>query len=631
MADKAGEPSGLNQSRSEERPPPVRAASIVRSLAPDVPAKTDTLDFRPYVDAVADFLLDPDTRAPLTLSIEGAWGTGKTSFMLQLEKRLRQAKQTVVSFSAWRHDKEESLWAAFVLSFLEQLAQERGFIGRSWCAWKLFKLRRGIKWVPAFLLLTFQVVLGTVIGVTVAYLWLSGVFTVCDLVSGEYGRTVIQVLSRVFGWGVVVAGVYIVLARFYKLVGNPLRSCLRKGLKGIYYAERIAFIERLHRDFSKIVDVYAPGQKVIVFIDDLDRCAVPRAADLMQAINLLISGKGNLVFIVGLDRDKVAAALAAKYADVLDYLPVLPRADDDRRLVGMQLGHEFIEKFVQLRFLLPSARVEHVDRFLDGLLEASAGGPAPTVSWRRARAVLYRIGSVFLSDDTLERLGIAPRARHDQQGGTSLDQPVGLPEAATAAEGAKQPVLHRRLDLRCGRDVGQVVREAARMVFPVVQGNPRRLKHFVNTFRLWLYIAHRTGLCDDIPSEEVTGIEPEQLAKYLAIVLRWPDLVSELEGSPDMLDRLDASSRGTKGAGPKSRDEGRWFEDRQLLALLRYKEGPPERASCFSMASVSVERLRAALPPVPTAPVEPAETEAETAGTVAAGPRREVEPVSGRL
>jgi predicted KAP-like P-loop ATPase len=49
----------------------------------DQPAKNDTLGFKPYVKAIADFLTDTFTEPPLTISIEGQWESGKSSFMLQ--------------------------------------------------------------------------------------------------------------------------------------------------------------------------------------------------------------------------------------------------------------------------------------------------------------------------------------------------------------------------------------------------------------------------------------------------------------------------------------------------------------------------------------------------------------------
>lgn len=62
--------------------------SINASHLSDPATNRDTLNFTPYVHAVAEFLNHSRTRPPLTLSIEGEWGSGKSSFMLQLMDRL---------------------------------------------------------------------------------------------------------------------------------------------------------------------------------------------------------------------------------------------------------------------------------------------------------------------------------------------------------------------------------------------------------------------------------------------------------------------------------------------------------------------------------------------------------------
>jgi DNA-binding response OmpR family regulator len=150
--------------------------SILFASARDQPTKEDHLGFEPYVWAIAEFLASPDTKPPLTLSIEGDWGSGKSSFMLQLEERLRargdpfegerrlyrrlwrllrsSRKEWIncgrwllppccfaVRFNAWRHDKEEALWAAFALEFLHSIAGERFFLRRWWGHLQLFKDR----------------------------------------------------------------------------------------------------------------------------------------------------------------------------------------------------------------------------------------------------------------------------------------------------------------------------------------------------------------------------------------------------------------------------------------------------------------------------------------------------------
>ncbi len=57
-------------------------------LINDTATSEDSLGFKPYVDAVAEFLTNKDTSAPITLSIEGQWGCGKSSFMKQLKNQI---------------------------------------------------------------------------------------------------------------------------------------------------------------------------------------------------------------------------------------------------------------------------------------------------------------------------------------------------------------------------------------------------------------------------------------------------------------------------------------------------------------------------------------------------------------
>lgn len=54
----------------------------------DQPTGKDSLGLTPYVIAMTEFLTHPETKAPLTISVEGEWSSGKSSFMKQLEKQI---------------------------------------------------------------------------------------------------------------------------------------------------------------------------------------------------------------------------------------------------------------------------------------------------------------------------------------------------------------------------------------------------------------------------------------------------------------------------------------------------------------------------------------------------------------
>jgi hypothetical protein len=101
-----------------------------------------------------------------------------------------------------------------------------------------------------------------------------------------------------------------------KMIGDPKKE-LVQYLKSPNYESQVAFIEKFHQDFKKVVDAYVGNDKVYVFIDDLDRCELPKSAELMQALNLMISEDPSIIFILGMDREKVAAGLAVKYEKLL--------------------------------------------------------------------------------------------------------------------------------------------------------------------------------------------------------------------------------------------------------------------------------------------------------------------------
>lgn len=51
-------------------------------------AETDTLGYWVYVDAIYNFLTHPETKAPLTISVQAPWGGGKTSMMRMIQGKL---------------------------------------------------------------------------------------------------------------------------------------------------------------------------------------------------------------------------------------------------------------------------------------------------------------------------------------------------------------------------------------------------------------------------------------------------------------------------------------------------------------------------------------------------------------
>lgn len=97
----------------------IRGMSVAEHGWGNRTADKDKLGFKPYVEVVARFLTHEKTELPLTLSVEGEWGSGKSSFLLQLKNEIERIykdkgkeKAFIVEFDPWRHDKDEALFVA---------------------------------------------------------------------------------------------------------------------------------------------------------------------------------------------------------------------------------------------------------------------------------------------------------------------------------------------------------------------------------------------------------------------------------------------------------------------------------------------------------------------------------------
>jgi len=70
-----------------------------------------------------------------------------------------------------------------------------------------------------------------------------------------------------------------------------------------------------------LVEAYARDKTIFVFIHGLAQCSVTRAAELMHAIELIISTElKSIVFIFSMDQEKIAAGMAIEHAKSVSHL-----------------------------------------------------------------------------------------------------------------------------------------------------------------------------------------------------------------------------------------------------------------------------------------------------------------------
>ncbi len=127
--------------------------------------------------------------------------------------------------------------------------------------------------------------------------------------------------------------------------------------------------------------------RLVVFIDDLDRCHADQITALLEALKLHFN-RDNCVFVLAVAKQPLLAAVREKYQDP---------------------GGDYLDKIVQLPFEMPRLSEDNFDHYLDGLLSADLKDAAPSLKsglrWN-PRAIKRFVNVLTLQDRVARDRGL---------------------------------------------------------------------------------------------------------------------------------------------------------------------------------------------------------------------------------
>lgn len=313
-------------------------------IANDQPTDRDALDFTPYVETLADIIKTGDT--PLTIGVFGGWGSGKTSLMRMVRKQLPK-KFTVAWFDAWKYDKEETLWRAFLLNVLFAVEEKSGETEEL----KTLKtmLYRGLEFEKTGGVTIDLAKLGAKVAEGAIQIGLSFIPPLAALadMAKELQKS---------GAGNVAGG---------------FESAIQRERTKIY-VEQVRSLEQFQEKFATLIKSYISPNRLVVFVDDLDRCLPEKAIQVLEAIKLFLDAQ-DCIFVLGIDQDVIARGIEMKYKDVKD------RKDADGKAHFTIEGIKYLEKIIQLPFQIPPVIQDDMGKFVEGLSTEWAHEDCPKV------------------------------------------------------------------------------------------------------------------------------------------------------------------------------------------------------------------------------------------------------------
>lgn len=262
--------------------------------------------FAAYASAITELIATKSNKTPFTIGISGKWGSGKTTLMKAIEQELQkipynenvpikdQAFRRIkcVWFEAWKYKEEDEVLAALIEVVISSMKENDKKLSE-----KINELSKSINY-----------------------------------------RKIFSLVSK--------AAISIDLSEFIK---DPETG------KSITHEDFLGFYDTFKNTFSDLLWEYLDVDKktrnkdeqaaLIIFIDDLDRCPLPKIVQILETIKLFLDEEG-CIFVIGAAKD------------------IIEKAMRDKEKYEEKDAEDFLEKIIQINFPLPKKTTENADEFI---------------------------------------------------------------------------------------------------------------------------------------------------------------------------------------------------------------------------------------------------------------------------
>lgn len=381
----------------------------------------DMINSKPIAKSIVQLILD-NKGDPITIGVHGDWGAGKSSVLEMIKEGLSsQESIACIKFNGWKYQGFEDAKIALMESVVTTLIEERSLKEKAKDT--VTKIRKNINWL--------KVAKGAGSLTVTAMTGIPPVALITDT---------IDALSNKFRDPEKVTGIIDGLGQFSsnaKLFSEESTS--------------IAFQE-FQKSFDDLLKK-ATISKLVVLIDDLDRCLPKVAIETLEAVRLFMLSKST-AFVIAADESMI------EYA-VKNHFPDLPDNEASK-----EFARRYLEKLVQVPFKIPAL----------GELEA------------KTYITLLLICSVFndTEDAEINRLIECALAKIKRPW---IGQGLTVQEIQENLGKEKYNSVYEQI--RIANQISGILSKGS-------AGNPRQIKRFINTLLLRYDIAHARGIGDDI-------------------------------------------------------------------------------------------------------------------------------------
>lgn len=394
----------------------------------DIETTNDLLNFGVVADTAAQLIRDSGEE-PLSIGISGSWGSGKSSLVKMIGKSLNesqnaQQKYLFLEFNAWLYQGFDDAKMALLQSVSDMLLEEAN--KQKTLTDKAIDLVKRVRWFKV-LKLGAPIAAGAIVG---------------GAIGGPVGAA-IGVFGGLFKGSDLPSSEELIKAQ-------EAYKGLEPELKGILKDEETTSLPKeissLRQAFEEILE--GLNIKLVVLVDDLDRCMPDTAISTLEAMRLLLF-LPRTAFIIAADEKMIRSAVRSHFSSI--------QIDDE-------LVTSYFDKLIQVPLRVPRLGVIEVKAYLILLLAEQS----------------VKIGTITQKTLDEAREKILEAVKKPWLGG--LKQ-----QAISEAFGNYSSLLEKQIDI--AEQLAHIMATTEQL-----SGNPRLIKRFLNNLLIRETIAKTQGM-----------------------------------------------------------------------------------------------------------------------------------------
>lgn len=401
----------------------------------DNETKVDMLNNRAIAKTVVE-LINESKERPISIGVHGDWGAGKSSILEMVEDEFQSTEEIeCIKFNGWKHQGFEDAKIALMSSIVSSLIEKRKL--SEVCADKVKKIWKSINWLS---------------------------------VAKTAGNFAFSTATGVPPIGLITSAFDMLKSNLtdQEKVGNTIDTI------GSYLSDSKIFEDismskeftEFQKSFSELLEA-SSIKKLVVLIDDLDRCLPEVTIETLEAVRLFMFSNST-AFVIAADETMIEYAVRNHFPDLTDL---------NNKNLGAEFSKRYLEKLIQVPFRLPVLGEIESEMYIKLLLIGSK---------------LEENSSEF---DRLLTISV------DKMKKPWKNQGLTITEVHEALE-SKYELITNEITIAI-----QISPILARHTY----GNPRKIKRFINMLLLRKKIADARGYGDEV---ELPYLAKIMLAEY---------------------------------------------------------------------------------------------------------------------